>query len=134
MAKKEYAPITVALIRDIGQRGYCGEVINPAIRSDGWLHDKNNNRWYSPDNVLSVTTFTPRTWDGNGLKPGMLCLYNAWLGATSERPTGYEKLSVMLIRKQKTKWWVLINGSERLLPERSLEPLMDQVTDNHSSS
>jgi hypothetical protein len=131
---KQHEPITVALIRDIGQRGYYGEVINPSIRSDGWLHDNTNNRWYSPDNVLSITTFTPRTWDGNGLKPGMLCQYNAWLGVTSERPTGMEKISVMLTRKLKTKWWVLINGSERLLPERSLEPLMDQVTDSHSSS
>jgi len=94
------------------------------IRADGWLFDRNQARWYSPENVLSVTTFNPRPWDGNGLKPGMLCLYNSWLGVTAERPGGYGKIPVVLIsRDAKRKLWtVLINGTDRLIPERSLEP------------
>ena len=121
MAKQ---PITVALVRESGRRGYYAEVADPLVRADGWLFDRNKARWYSPENVLSVTTFEPRRWDGNGLKPGMLCLYNCWLGATSARPTGMEKLSVLLIsRDTKRKLWtVLINGTDRLIPERSLEP------------
>ena len=121
MAKQ---PITVALVRESGRRGYYAEVADPLVRADGWLFDKKQARWYSPENVLSVTTFEPKPWDGNGLKPGMLCLYNCWLGATSARPTGMEKLSVLLIsRDAKRKLWtVLINGADRRIPERSLEP------------
>ena len=121
MAKQ---PITVALVRENGQRGYYTEVADPLVRADGWLFDRNKARWYSPENVLSVTTFEPRRWDGNGLKPGMLCLYSSWLGVTSERPTGFEKLSVVLISRDAKRqlWTVLINGTDRLIPERSLEP------------
>ena len=121
MAKQ---PITVALVRENGQRGYYTEVADPLVRADGWLFDRNKARWYSPENVLSVTTFEPRRWDGNDLKPGMLCLYNCWLGVTSARPTGMEKLSVVLISRDAKRqlWTVLINGTDRLIPERSLEP------------
>jgi hypothetical protein len=124
MAKQQQQPITVALVRESGQKGYYTEVAHPLIRADGWLFDRTNARWYSPENVLSVTTFEPKTWDGNGLKPGMLCLYNCWLGVTSERPGGMEKIPVVLIsRDAKRKLWsVLINGTDRLIPERSLEP------------
>ena len=121
---KQQQPITVALVREGGQKGYCTQVAHPMIRADGWLFDRNQARWYSPENVLSVTTFNPRPWDGNGLKPGMLCLYNSWLGVTHERPGGFEKIPVVLIsRDAKRKLWtVLINGADRLIPERSLEP------------
>ena len=121
MAKQ---PITVALVRESGRRGYYAEVADPLVRADGWLFDKNQARWYSPENVLSVTTFEPRRWDGNGLKPGMLCLYSCWLGVTSARPGGFEKLSVVLISRDAKRqlWTVLINGTDRLIPERSLEP------------
>jgi hypothetical protein len=123
-SKKKHEPITIAIVREIAQKGYCIQVQDPVIRADGWLFDRNNARWYSPENVLSVTTFEPRAWDGNGLKSGMLCLYNSWLGVTSERPSGMEKIPVVLIsRDAKRKLWtVLINGAERLIPERSLEP------------
>lgn len=124
MAKQQQQPITVALVREGGQKGYYAEVAHPLVRADGWLFDRNNARWYSPENVLSVTTFNPRAWDGNGLKPGMLCLYNSWVGVTAERPGGMEKIPVVLIsRDAKRKLWtVLINGADRLIPERSLEP------------
>ena len=121
MAKQ---PITVALVRESGQKGYYTEVADPLVRADGWLFDRNQARWYSPENELSVTTFEPRRWDGNDLKPGMLCLYNCLLGVTSARPTGMEKLSVVLISRDAKRqlWTVLINGTDRLIPERSLEP------------
>jgi len=127
MAKKEYAPITVAFVREHGLSGFYSEVGNPKIRADGWLFDTNNTRWYSPENVLSVTTFVPKPWDGNGLKPGMLCLYNTWLGVTSERPTGMEEITVLLISRDAKRrlWNVLVNGAERLLPERVIVPVMD---------
>jgi len=123
MATKKQ-PITVALVREGGQKGYCTQVANPMIRADGWLFDRNKARWYSPENVLSVTTFEPRAWDGNGLKAGMLCLYNYWRGVTSERPGGFEKVNVVLISRdgKRKLWTVLIDGEARLIPERSLEP------------
>ena len=127
VAMKKYEPITIAIVREIAQKGYCIQVQNPVIRADGWLFDGLHARWYSPDNVLSVTTFTPRSWDGNSLKPGMLCLYNCWLGVTSERPTGMEEITVLLISRdgKRKLWTVLINGNQRLLPERSIVPVMD---------
>ena len=120
--------ITVAFVRDISQRGYCIEVYNPRIRADGWLFDGINSSWFSPDNVISVTTFTPRAWDGNGLKPGMLCEYKAWLGVTSERPTGIETCNVILVsRDARTKRWdiVLPNNTKLTVKERLLVPVME---------
>jgi hypothetical protein len=36
MAKQ---PITVALVRESGQKGYYTEVADPLVRADGWLFD-----------------------------------------------------------------------------------------------
>lgn len=129
MAKKAHKEaITVAFVRDISQRGYCSEVYSPRVRADGWLFDDINSRWISPDNVISVTTFTPRAWDGNGLKPGMLCEFKTWLGVTSERPTGIETVSVFLVSRdaKKKRWDVLLpNGVKVSTKEQYLVPVME---------
>ena len=122
--------MTVAFVRDISQRGYCSEVYNPRVRADGWLFDDINSRWVSPDNVISVTTFTPRAWDGNGLKPGMLCEYKAWLGVTSERPTGIETVSVLLVSRdaRKKRWTILLpNNTQLTVREGQLVPVMEEA-------
>jgi hypothetical protein len=128
MAKKAHKEaITVALVRDISQRGYCSEVYRPRVRADGWLFDPNAGRWISPDNVISISTFTPRAWDGNGLKAGMLCEYKAWLGVTSERPTGVEMLNVLLVRRDaRAKKWVIVlpNNTQLTVKDGHLVPVM----------
>jgi hypothetical protein len=82
MAKQEqeHEPVTIAIVRDIHQRGYYSEITNPRVRSDGWLYDPHRGTWYSPDNVINVTTFTPRKWDGNAIVPGTLCAWSVWKG------------------------------------------------------
>lgn len=131
MAKKTpKGAITVAFVRDISQRGYYSEVYNPSVRADGWLFDPNRGRWISPDNVISISTFTPKAWDGNGLVPGMLCEYKAWLGVTSERPTGVEILNVLLVRKDaRTKKWVIVLPNNTLIAvkEGHLVPVMEEA-------
>jgi hypothetical protein len=120
---------TIALVRDIHQRGYYKEILNPIIRPDGWILDQNHREWFSPTNVLSVTTFIPQKWDGNDLKPGTICNLDIWRGATSERTTGYETVPVVVIgRSAKNKAYEVLmpDGSKGVVGERKLVPLMDE--------
>lgn len=124
----KHEPCTIALVRDIHQRGYFKEILDPIIRSDGWVQDPVRREWYSPGNVLSVMTFTPRKWDGNDLKPGMICHLNLWKGVTSARPTGYENVPVVIIdRDVKRKLYTVLlpDGGRFNVGERKLVPLMD---------
>ena len=121
-------PVTIAIVRDISQRGYYSEIYDCRVRADGWLFDPGFGQWFSPDNVISVSTFTPRAWDGNGLKVGMLCEYKSWVGVTSARPTGLEVVSVLLVRRDaiKKRWEILMPGGEtRTVKERNLVPLLE---------
>jgi hypothetical protein len=123
----EQEPVTIALVRDIHQRGYYSEITNPIVRPDGWIQDPTNQCWYSPDNVLNLTTFTPRKWEGNGIQPGTLCAWRIWKGVTSERPTGYEDLTVVVLNRNAGKRCytvVMPDGSRKLLPERKLVPIL----------
>lgn len=120
---------TIALVRDIHQRGYYKEILNPVVRPDGWILDRNHREWFSPTNVLSVTTFTPGKWDGNDLKPGTICSLDIWKGVTSERTTGYESVPVVVIgRNAKKKAYEVLmpDGSKGVIGERKLVPLMDE--------
>jgi hypothetical protein len=125
--QKEHEPVTIAIVRDIHQRGYYSEITNPQVRSDGWLYDHHNGSWYSPDNVISLETFTPRTWDGNSIEPGTLCNYKVWMGATSERPTGYDDVTVVILNRNAAKKCynvIMPTGQRKLLPERKLVPVL----------
>ena len=122
------APVAIAIVRDISQRGYYSEIYDCRVRADGWLFDPSLGQWFSPDNVISVSTFTPRAWDGNGLKSGMLCEYKSWVGVTSARPTGLEVVSVLLVRRDamKKRWEILMpSGETRTVKERNLVPLLE---------
>jgi hypothetical protein len=130
MAKQEkvHEPVTIALVRDISQRGHYSEVRDPLVREDGWLRDPQTSRWFSPDNVINVTTFTPRKWDGNGIQPGTLCAWRVWKGVTSERPTGYEDETVVVLNRNAAKKCytvVMPDGQRKLLPEGKIVPLLE---------
>lgn len=123
-----HTPKTIALVRDFFQRGYFKEIEDPVVRADGWLQDPIRREWYSPSNVLSVTTFTPRKWDGNGLKPGTLCKIDVWMGVTSERPTGYDTELVIIVKHNASKKIYEVMSSTRGLlkiGERRLVPVED---------
>ena len=125
--EQEHEPVTIAIVRDIHQRGYYSEITNPRVRSDGWLCDPHRGTWYSPDNVISVTTFTPRKWDGNAIEPGTLCAWSVWKGVTSERPTGYEDQTVVILNRNAGKRCytvIMPDGQRKLLPERKLVPIL----------
>ena len=122
----QHEPVTIAIVRDIHQRGYYSQVTNPIIRDDGWLYDQHMAAWYSPDNVINVTTFTPRKWDGNGIEPGTLCNFKLWKGVTSERPTGYEDMTVVILSRHAGKRGynvIMPDGKKKLLGERKLVPI-----------
>lgn len=130
MAKQEveHEPITIAIVRDIHQRGYYSEILNPIVRADGWLQSPSTHAWFSPDNVISLVTFTPRKWDGNGIEPGTLCAWRAWKGATSERPTGYEDETVVVLNRNAAKKCytvIMPDGQRKLLPETRIVPLLE---------
>lgn len=131
MAKPEieHEPITIAIVRDIHQRGYYSEILNPIVRADGWIQRPSNSQWYSPDNVISTVTFTPRKWDGNGIQPGTLCALSVWKGTTSERPTGYEDTTVVVLNRNAAKKCytvIMPDGQRKLLPETRIVPLLEQ--------
>lgn len=120
-------PVTVAIVRDIHQRGYYSILIDPIVRPDGWVMDREKREWYSPDNVISLSTFTPRKWDGNGLQPGALCEILVWAGVTSERPTGYDTELVTIISHDAVKrlYTVLMSDGARLVVrDRQIVPVM----------
>ena len=122
----EHEPITIALVRDIHQRGYYSQIVNPQIREDGWLYDPTLTAWYSPDNVISVSTFTPRKWDGNAIPPGTLCNFKLWKGVTSECPTGFEDVKVVILNRHagKRSYNVIMpDGKRKLLGERRIAPV-----------
>jgi hypothetical protein len=124
----KHEPCTVALVRDVHQRGGYSEILNPVVRPDGWLQDPVQLQWYSPSNVLSVTTFTPRKWDGNGLKPGTLCQVDVWKGVTSERPSGYDtELVVVVKRSASWRLYEVMSSALGLLKvaERQIVPVLD---------
>lgn len=124
---QEHEPVTIALVRDIHQRGYYNQVTNPKIREDGWLYDYTRGAWYSPDNVINVTTFTPRKWDGNAIQPGTLCNFRTWVGVTSERPTGYEDVTVVILNRHAGKRAynvIMPDGKRKLLSERKVVPIL----------
>jgi hypothetical protein len=123
----DFKPVTVAIVRDIHQRAYYSTLVNPIVRPDGWVMDREKREWYSPDNVISLSTFTPRKWDGNGLQPGTLCEISVWLGVTSERPTGYETELVTIISRDAAKrvYTILMSdGTRRTMGEGRLVPVM----------
>lgn len=123
----DHEPITIVIVRDIHQRGYHSTLTNPVVRDDGWVMDRERREWYSPDNVISLSTFTPRKWDGNGLKPGALCEIPVWMGVTSERPTGYDMELVTIISRDAAKraYTILMSdGSRRTMGERRIAPIM----------
>lgn len=127
-SKKVHEPTTFALVRDISQREYFSLIKDPQVRADGWLYDPHHNAWFSPDNVISISTFTPRTWDGNGIKPGALCNYRVWMGITSGRPTGYEDQTVLILNRNAAKKCynvIMPDGQRKLLPERRLVPVLE---------
>ena len=124
----KHEPRTVALVRDIHQRGGYSEIQNPVVRPDGWLQDPIRRQWYSPSNVLSVTTFTPRKWDGNDLKPGTLCQIDVWKGVTSERPHGYDtELAVVVKRNASKRLYEVMSSTLGLMnvAERRIVPVLD---------
>ena len=130
MAKTEidHEPITIAIVRDIHKRGYYSEITSPIVRADGWLQDPHTSRWFSPDNVISTVTFTPRKWDGNGIQPGTLCAWKVWKGATSARPTGYEDETVVVLNRNAAKKCytvIMPDGQRKLLPETRIVPLLE---------
>lgn len=123
----DFKPVTVAIVRDIHQRVYHSNLINPIVRDDGWVMDREKREWYSPDNVISLSTFTPRKWDGNGLQPGALCEILVWAGVTSERPTGYDTELVTIISRDAAKrvYTVLTSDGARLtVRDRRIVPVM----------
>lgn len=125
--KQEHEPVTIAIVRDIHQRGYHSLITNPRVRLDGWVQDPHCEVWYSPDNVISMTTFTPRRWDGNAIKPGTLCAWTVWKGVTSERPTGFEDQIVVILNRNASKRCytvIMPDGQRKLLPERKLVPIL----------
>lgn len=124
----KHEPFTVALVRDVHQRGGYSEIPNPVVRPDGWLQDPIRLWWYSPSNVLSVTTFTPSKWDGNGLKPGTLCQVDVWKGVTSERPRGYDTELVVVVKRNASKrLYEVMSSTLGLLKvaERRIVPVLD---------
>lgn len=130
MAKTEteHEPITIAIVRDIHQRGYYSEILNPIVRADGWILDRSKQRWFSPDNVISMSTFTPRKWDGNAIEPGTLCAWTIWKGVTSDRPTGYEDETVIVLNRNAAKKCytvIMSNGQRKLLQETKIVPLLE---------
>jgi hypothetical protein len=123
----EHKPVVIALVRDIHQRGWFKQIVYPLIRADGWIQDANGGNWYSRDNVISITEFTPRKWDGNGLEVGMLCELERWLGVTTDRPTGFETQQVMIISRSASKracTVLLPDGGKINVGERKLAPIM----------
>lgn len=125
--KVDIAPVTIAIVRDIHQRSYHSIIIGARVRPDGWVMDPSKREWYSPDNVISLSTFTPRKWDGNSLQPGTLCEIQVWQGATSTRPTGYEtELVTVIEHDHKRRCYVLLTseGQRLTIGERRVVPVM----------
>lgn len=119
---------TIAIVRDQGQRGWFSQIDDPVIRPDGWVQNPFSSCWFSPENVISILTFTPRKWDGNSLIPGTICELPVWVGATSECPSGREIQYVVVIGrdKKRTHYTVLMSdGSTRSVLDKALVPLLE---------
>ena len=117
--------VTIALVRDIHQRSYFNQIIDPEIRKDGWVRDLKRDEWYSPDNVISITRFEARKWDGNNIKPGTLCERESW--SRSNGKLIREKDHVIILNRNAAKRvYNVIDGQGRkaVVAERRLVPVM----------
>ncbi len=122
--------VTIALVRDIHQRSYFSQIIDPEIRKDGWVRDLKRDEWYSPDNVLSITKFETRKWDGNDIKPGTLCEKENW--AWNNGQSTREKDHVIVLNRNPTKRvYNVIDGQGRKtsIGERRLVPVLPEAGD-----
>lgn len=123
MAKEiEHQPRTIVTVRDIHQRGYYSQLVDPLVREDGWVHDNVNRDWYSPSNVISIVRFTPSKWDGNNIQPGTLCESREWIDGA------WGTMNVVVINHvplSKSYTVLMPDGSKKTVGERRIVPVME---------